>query len=443
MLELQGNSCKDCKVFTDNIEESALEIIYKLLSNPLFEKAKIRIMPDVHAGKGITIGFSCPISDFVNPSHVGVDIGCGVESIFFEKAIPEDKYAIFEHRVKKSIPLGMNQHSKTMFELKDFFKFLNSEIQKAYQTSKGAINFIQFKKEKDLEDWCSSRGVEYKTLLHSIGTLGGGNHFMEYDENAELGKYAFTVHCGSRNVGLKICKHWEHIGKGICFDKDKCNDEIKDFIKSFKGNSCDIPMHVDAIKKKYRVEGSEGYLRGDNLKGYLTDMVICQAYANFNRKIIFDIVNGIVQKLFQKDGGNKIVNHIASVHNYIDFNDMIIRKGAIRSYKGEEMIIPFNMKDGIAICEGKSNDDWNCTAPHGSGRTLSRAKAKKDIDLEHFKEEMKGIYTTSVCRNTLDEAPDAYKPTDEIIKNIEPTCDIKFFMIPKINIKDSSTSEER
>lgn len=440
MIELQGNCCKDCKIFTDNIEEEALHTIYGILSNPMFKNSKIRIMPDVHEGKGIVIGFSCPIGDFVNPSHVGVDIGCGIESIFFEKPLPVDKYALFEHRIRKEIPTGMSQQKETVFNEKDFYKFLNSEMQKAYQSSKGLINFIQFKKDKDIENWCKHLGMDIPTFYHSICSLGAGNHFLEYDENEELGKYAFTVHTGSRNLGQHIHNHWASIAKGPCFDKDACEKEISEFVKSWKGDTTEIPEHLKEIRAKYRVDDSDGYLRGDNLKGYLTDMVIGQAYAKYNRKMILEKAAEIMAKICQKNGGNKVVDHIASVHNYIDFEDMILRKGAIRSYIGERMVIPFNMRDGVAICEGKSNKDWNCTAPHGSGRAMSRAKAKKEIDINHFKEEMKGIYSTSVCKNTLDEAPDAYKPTQEIIDNIKDTCNILFFMKPKINIKDASDS---
>ena len=442
MITLEGNCCKDCKVFTDNIEDEALKLIYSLLSSPMFKGAKIRIMPDVHMGKGITIGFSCPVGEYVNPSHVGVDVGCGIESIFFQKPLPKDKYALFEHRLKKAIPTGMKQHNETQFEEKEFLKFLNTEIQKAYQSSKGMINFIEFKKDKDIKDWCDRIGMDVPTFYHSICTLGGGNHFMEYDENDELGKFAFTVHTGSRNLGQKVHNHWAALASGPCFDKDACEKEIKEFVASWKGATTEIPEHLKAIRAKYRVSDSDGYLRNEQLKGYLTDMVVAQAYAKYNRMKILEKASEIMNKIFQKDGGNKVIDHVASVHNYIDFQDMILRKGAIRSYKGEKMIIPFNMRDGLAICEGKSNEDWNCTAPHGSGRSLSRSKAKKDIKLDDFIEEMKGIYSTSVCKNTLDEAPDAYKPTDEIIENIKDTCNILFFMKPKINIKDTSAPTE-
>ena len=442
MLILNGKYCKDCKVFTDNIEDDALSLIYSLLSNPIFEGSKIRIMPDVHLGKGITIGFSCPIGKYVNPSHVGVDVGCGIEAIFFEHPLPNDKYALFEQSLKDAISTGMNQQSTIQFDVNDFIKFINSELQNAYCSSNGMINLMQFNDDNDIRKWCNNIGMNVDTLYHSICTLGGRNHFMEYDENDELGKFAFTVHTGSRNLGQKIHNYWAAIAKAPAFDKDACNKEIKDFVNSWKGDPTEIPDHIQSIRSKYISNDHNGYLYGENLKGYLTDMVIGQAYASYNRMMILRKAEEIMNVIFVNDGGNKVIDHVASVHNYIDFDNMILRKGAIRSYVGEKMIIPFNMKDGLAICEGKSNNDWNNTAPHGSGRAMSRSEAKKNINLDCFIEQMDGIYSTSVCKNTLDEAPDAYKPTSEIVDNIKDTCTLLFFMKPKINIKDTSAPIE-
>lgn len=436
MLDINGNFCKDCKIFTDNIEEEALSMVYKILSNPVFKDSKIRIMPDTHAGKGIVIGFTCPVGNYVNPSHVGVDIGCGIESIFFENPLSEDKYAIFEHRLKTSIPTGFNQNETTIFNRNDLYNFLNNEIQKAYQSSNGKIDFIEFSRDNDIEKWCQHIGMDITTFYHSIGTLGGGNHFLEYDES--YNHYAFTVHTGSRNLGQKVHNYWAKIANGPSFDKNAFNLEVKEFVKNWNGNKEDIPNEINKIRSKPLSNIHNSYLSNDNLKGYLTDMVICQAYAKYNRKVILDKAANIMNEICN---GNKVIDHISTTHNYIDFGDMILRKGAIRSYSGEKMIIPFNMRDGIAICEGKSNEDWNCSAPHGSGRAMSRSKAKQDINIEDFKEQMKGIYSTSVGISTLDEAPDAYKPTNEIIENIKDTCNVLFFMKPKINIKDSSNEE--
>jgi RNA-splicing ligase RtcB len=436
MIEIKGKKCKDIKIFTDNIEESALNLIYGLSDSQMFDGAKIRIMPDVHLGVGIVIGFTCPIpkeNAFINPSFVGVDIGCGIEAIFFDKPLEPKKYAQFERKIKREVPTGFNIHKERQFEMKEFIKFMNSEIQKAYQTSGGAINFVEFTSEDDFEKWCKGFGMEFGTFIKSIGTLGGGNHFMEYDVNEEEKKYAFTVHTGSRNLGKMVCQKWTHAAKGPDVDKDAREEEIRKFKETYKGDPVDINTHIKAIREKYRIPDSDGYLSGELLKGYLTDMVIAQAYAKFNRMIILRKAADVMFKI----NGAKVIDKVSSIHNYLDFGDMTIRKGSIRAYAEEKMIIPFNMKDGLAICEGKSNEDWNCSAPHGAGRIMSRSQAKKKIDFAAFQKQMNdaGIYSTSVCQNTLDEAPDAYKPMEEIVELIKDTCDIKFFMKPKINIK--------
>ena len=436
MIQIEGKQCKDIKIFTDNIEEDALALIYDLSNSPMFKGTKIRIMPDVHLGVGIVIGFTCPIpkeNAFVNPNFVGVDIGCGIEAIFFDKPLEEKKFPQFERKIKREIPTGFNINKLRQFEMKEFIKFINSEIQKAYQTSGGAINFVEFNSEDDFEKWCKGFGMDFGTFIKSIGTLGGGNHFLEYDTNDEEKKWAFTVHTGSRNLGKMVCQRWVYAAKGVDVDKEAREAEIREFTANFMGNPTEIPSHLKKIREKYRIPESNGYLSGDLLKGYLTDMVIAQAYAKFNRMIILRKAEAVMNKI----NGAKVIDHVASIHNYLDFGDMTIRKGSIRAYNGEKMIIPFNMKDGLAICEGKSNEDWNCSAPHGAGRIMSRSQAKKKIDFNEFQKQMSdaGIYSTSVCQNTLDEAPDAYKPMDEIVELIQDTCDIQFFMKPKINIK--------
>ena len=436
MIQIEGKQCKDIKIFTDNIEEDALALIYDLSNSPMFKGTKIRIMPDVHLGVGIVIGFTCPIpkeNAFLNPNFVGLDIGCGVEAIFFDKPLEEKKYPQFERKIRREIPTGFNIHKTRQFEMKEFIKFVNSEIQKAYQTSGGAINFAEFNSEDDFEKWCKGFGMNFGTFIKSIGTLGSGNHYLEYDTNDEEKKWAFTVHTGSRNLGKMVCQRWVYAAKGVDVDKEAREAEIREFTANFKGDPTEIPGHLKKIREKYRIPESNGYLSGDLLKGYLTDMVIAQAYAKFNRMVILRKAEAVMNKI----NGAKVIDHVASIHNYLDFGDMTIRKGSIRAYNGEKMIIPFNMKDGLAICEGKSNEDWNCSAPHGSGRCLSRSQAKKKIDFNEFQKQMSdaGIYSTSVCQNTLDEAPDAYKPMDEIVELIQDTCDIQFFMKPKINIK--------
>lgn len=233
------------------------------------------------------------------------------------------------------------------------------------------------------------KGVFYK----SVGSIGGGNHFMEYDEGD--GRYAFTVHTGSRHLGLKVFNKWDHIAQ--------------------------------------RNPNAPGYLVDENLKGYLTDMVIAQAYARFNREVVL----GKAAKIMHKINGARIEGYIRTTHNYVDFRDMILRKGAIRSYAGELMVIPFNMRDGIVVCEGRSNPEWNFSAPHGSGRCMSRANAKRNISMVEYHRQMEGIYTTSVTPETLDEAPGAYKDTDSILESLGQTCIVQYRMLPKINIKNA------
>lgn len=436
MIEITGKYCKDVKIFTENIEDDALALIYQLADSPMFNGAKVRIMPDVHLGVGIVIGFTCPIpkeNAHVNPNFIGVDIGCGIESIFFDKPLEPKKYAQFERKIKREIPMGFNINKLRQFEMKEFIKFVNSEIQKAYQTSGGSINFVEFNTESDLENWCKGFGMEFGTFIKSIGSGGSGNHFLEYDVNDDAKKWAFTVHTGSRNLGKMVCQKWSHAAKGLSVDKDAMENEVREFVANFKGDTKEIPEHLKKIREKYRTPGSDGYLEGELLNGYLTDMVIAQAYAKFNRMIILRKAAEVMHKI----NGAKVIDQVSSIHNYLDFGDMTIRKGSIRAYKDERMIIPFNMKDGVAICEGKSNDDWNCSAPHGCGRALSRKKANQQLNVEDFKAEMvaAGVYTTTADASTLDEAPAAYKPYEEIVKLIEPTASVLYMMKPRINIK--------
>lgn len=383
----------DCKIFTPYVEDAALEIINQISKEPHFEGLPIRIMPDTHAGNGIVVGFTCPMGTQVNPDHIGGDIGCGIETLLFDRVLEKDQFALFEQRVRNEIPMGKELQKNRQFDLKDFCKFIRKELDKAIQSSEGLVQEVPFKKESDISLWCKDKHLDEKLFYKSIGTLGGGNHFIELDYNEDQRIMGITVHTGSRNIGQKVCSRWS---------------------------------------KKAKATG--GFLSGNLLSLYLTDMVIAQAYAKYNRMVILEKIAAIYKKMCK----GKPTGAISSVHNYLDFTDMIIRKGAIRSYEGEKMVIPFNMRDGIAICTGKGNPDWNFSAPHGSGRKMSRNQARQNISLDDFRKMMDGIYSTSVCKSTLDESPMAYKDTAEIIQLIEPTCAIEFFMKPVINIKDTS-----
>lgn len=384
---------KDLKIFTPDIEASAKELIDSIADSPYFDGLPIRIMPDAHAGKGIVVGFTCPVATHLNPEHIGGDIGCGIETMLFDKTLDKKDYPLFEQRIRKEIPMGSDLQRNRQFDLKDFCKFVRKELSKAVQSSDGQVHDIPFKDEDDIAFWCRDLHLDEKVFYKSMGTLGGGNHFIELDYNDELDLMGITVHTGSRNIGNKVCGCWSN-----------------------------------------RAKSMGGYLFGGAMQGYLIDMVVAQAYAKYNRKVILDKIAEIYKKMCK----GRVKETISSVHNYLDFKDMMIRKGAIRSYEGEKMVIPFNMRDGIAICVGKSNSDWNCSAPHGSGRAMSRNQAKQKLEMNDFKQAMAGIYSTSICLSTLDESPMAYKDTAEIINLIEPTCSIEYLMRPVINIKDTS-----
>lgn len=450
MIEVKGKYCKDIKIFTDNIEESALSMIYSISECAAYKDKKIRIMPDVHAGKGCVIGFSCPIdieNGFVSPESIGCDIGCTVSATFFDRPINNEKIAEFEHKIKKAIPLGHDINEKSKIEWKYIVKSINSAMDKLSSLYPRFADYaIHFSDEMDLEKWCKRIRIEYGDFLKSIGSLGSGNHYIEYDYNDELGKYCMCVHCGSRKLGLAVFNYWNKIAKSMTISKE----EIKILEANVKEKNIDkknLKNELVAAKEEYLSHKIPGYLSGKQLMGYLVDVLIAQTYAKINHKVI----NEQLLEIYRKMSDNaKPTDFIETTHNYIDYDfkallgtpNMMIRKGSIRAYEGEKIIIPFNMRDGISICEGKSNVDWNCTAPHGAGRLMSRSKAFDSLNVEDFQKQMAdaGIYTTTADKKTLDEAPDAYKPMDEIVKLIEPTVNILYFMKPKMNIK---ASEER
>jgi RNA-splicing ligase RtcB len=363
-------------------------MIQELSDNKHSAGNKVRIMPDVHLGHGIVIGFTGLMGTHVSPSHIGLDIGCGIDTELFDRPLYPKDYALFEHRLKKEIPMGADINKKSQFEMKSLLKFMRQEVNRAFQSARGMINMVEFLNEDDLVAWMRSVNIQPAIFYKSLGTLGGGNHFMEYEEGED--RWAFTVHTGSRSLGTKVFNKWDRVAK--------CNG---------------------------------GYLAGEALKGYLTDMVITQAYAKYNRKLILDKATVIMHKI----NGAKVDGIIGTTHNYLDFQDLVIRKGAIRSYAGELVVIPFNMRDGIAIAEGLSNEDWNFSAPHGSGRVMSRTAARRNLTMKGFKLEMQGVYSTCITPDTIDESPSAYKPTEQILDAVSPTCRILYRLKAKINLK--------
>ena len=435
MIKIKGKYCKDLKIFTDNVEEEALSLLYDIANHPAFNENKIRIMPDVHAGKGITIGFTAPLNDYVNPSHVGCDIGCGMTCILFNKKLNPFDYMEIEHKIRMSIPTGFDIHDERVFDMKDFIKFMKKEMNKARSTWSEMVYEID---EKYITDILRKIGMDKGVFYKSIGTVGGGNHFIEYGE-FDNGS-AITIHCGSRNFGMKVFKYWDNFSKNAALSKKEIKHYTSIFKEDYMKNHSnmknfkeDLNLYLESLKEGHY----NGYLHNDNMMGYITDMFFAQAYAKYNHKIIAERIFDIVRKF----GLNKITETIYTVHNYISPIDHIIRKGAIASYEGEKMIIPFNMRDGLAICVGKSNEDWNYSAPHGAGRLMSRTKAKENIDINEFITSMEGIYSTSVGKGTLDESPMVYKDYKEILSLIEPTCDVLFLIKPKINIKAFDSGE--
>lgn len=422
--------------YVNTIEEEAIKQIYDICNCPASKDSKIRIMPDCHSGKGIVVGYSATMNKdnlLINPSHIGVDIGCSVSWMKINNSIDSSKYELLEHRVRERIPFGFKIHDKSIIHEKEFFKMVRSEISRACACVPAiASHFNGEFNEKYLTKMLQRIGMDEGTFWKSLGTVGGGNHAIELGLTKD-NKSAFLVHCGSRNFGLKVAKYWiKKAEKPTHIDTSEWAKELD----NIKASTPREKWNETIKKRKAEMLGSvpNGYLSGDNAWDYLADMVIAQAYAKFNHSTILSSLWSTYKDIVKK---GKVEKNIYTTHNYIDFDDFIIRKGAVNAVKGRALAIPMNMRDGVLICIGKGNDDWNCTAPHGAGRLMSRSKAKATLSMDEFKEEMKDICTTSVDMSTIDESPMAYKPMEEIIRLIEPTVDIVEIVKPKINWKAS------
>lgn len=433
MLHLEGKYCKDCLVMNDEVETSALSTIYDILGNKAFENSKVRIMPDVHDGKGIVIGFTAPLSNLVNPAHVGVDIGCMVSLYITDVKINKDEFSLIEHRIKKEIPFGNNYYSNRQFEMKDFLKFLRSYYNSQLAVAPEYINNITIDEEY-LSKMMKRLRIDEGTFYKSIGTVGGGNHYIEI--NDYNGNYAFSIHCGSRNFGAKVGNYWISISEKGKINEKEIKSEIKKIVETTE-NKEEIPNIIKNLRENAINKLHKGYLEGDLLKDYLSDMVIASAYARYNHMIISEKIIKILNNI----NGAVILDEIHSVHNYIDFEDKMIRKGAIRAHKDERILIPLNMRDGICIAYGLGNEEWNNSCSHGAGRKMSRSQAKSTLSLEEFEQEMSEVYSTTVCKNTIDESPMAYKDSKTIIELISETCNIIDIAKPLINIKSTDVIE--
>ena len=377
MIEIHGNYGY-AKVFTDALETSAEGLIRAFCDQPFSADSKIRIMPDVHAGKGCTIGTTMTVKDKVVPNIVGVDIGCGMLTVKLkDKRVDLPALDSF---IRQSIPYGR-------------------DVRERSHRSHGRL---------DLSDLRCVKKIDTRRAKESIGTLGGGNHFIEIDKDEEGGLY-LVIHTGSRNPGLRVAEYYQKIAYQACGGKAQN----------------EIPFGL-------------AYLCGDELENYLHDMAFMQRFADLNRTVIKEV---ILEGMKLKEEGS-----FTTVHNYIDTETMILRKGAVSAQKGEKLLIPMNMRDGSLICTGLGNEDWNCSAPHGAGRLMSRREAFDSFTLSDFKKAMEGIYSTSVQRDTLDECPMVYKPMEEIMQGIRDTAAVESIIRPIYNFKageDSGRNKRR
>ena len=411
---------RDLKIFTDNIEQEAIDQINTLLEQPAFADCKVRIMPDVHAGAGCVIGFTADLGDRVIPNIVGVDIGCGMLTVelggidtgingktdsSIVNYVTDIDYEKLDNVIRTCIPSGRNVHEE--------------------------INYI-FPELKNLRCYNKLKNIDW--LERSMGTLGGGNHFIEIDEGFEGRKY-LVIHTGSRNLGKQVADYYQNLAVELMIGMDKLAYERDRLIAEYKdqGRSSEIQDAIKELRNTWRKKTNDipkelCYLTGKYRDDYIYDMKICQRFAKQNRLMI-------ALKIMLSMGWYSI-DLFETVHNYIDESNMI-RKGAISAKKGEKVLIPINMRDGSLLCVGKGNEDWNCSAPHGAGRIMSRSKARESISMESFRESMTGIYTTSVCESTIDESPMAYKSMNEIINDIKDTVDILDVLKPVYNFQAS------
>ncbi|WP_423188366.1 RtcB family protein [Alkalibacterium sp. f15] len=395
MFELEGKYNK-AKVFADKLEEGAIEQIVTFCNQPHSKGSRIRIMPDAHQGAGSTIGTTMTVTDTVVPNLVGVDIGCGL-SVAIVKINPADlAFDRVDDVIRRYIPCGSSTQPPNHFH-----------------------RFGKLVKYRDIK-----APIDLERAKASIGTLGGGNHFIEinaYDED----HIAVVVHSGSRNLGKRIAE----------FHQDRAYDELiaqRDTHAAIVAqrkkdeNQKDIQSTLQTIAEQ-TIPKELAYLKGESFADYLNDMTIAQHYAELNRQAMLETL------LAQMNW--TAVDAFSTIHNYIDMENMILRKGAISAQKDERVIIPLNMRDGSIIAYGKGNEDWNYSAPHGAGRLMSRTKAKKMVALADFKKTMKEVWSSSVKLSTLDESPMAYKPMDEIIEQIKETVTIDRIIKPLYNFK--------
>lgn len=381
----------EVKIFAKTFEFEAYDQIKSLANYEPYLNEKIRIMPDAHAGKGCTVGTTMTITDKITPNLVGVDIGCGMlVTQLCDKDINLNK---LDKVIRDLIPSGFSIRNK----------------------SASKFDFSNLRCAKD---------VDLKRAMLSIGTLGGGNHFIEVDRDDE-GNLYLVIHSGSRNLGVNVCKHYQNKAWKKLNEMSAIKADLITELKK-QGREKEIDSELKKLQKP-KANKDLAHLEGKDFEDYINDMKIVQNYASLNREIMALVI--------LKEMELRASDRFQSIHNYIDVHNMIMRKGAVSAKDGEILLIPINMRDGALICRGKGNKDWNYSAPHGAGRLMSRSKAKEAISMGEYTESMKDIFSTSVNISTIDEAPQAYKTIDEIVGAISDTVDIEKIIKPIYNFK--------
>ena len=400
MFTIQGAyTC--ATVYTDNIDSSAVGQIQQLCNQPFAAGAQICIMPDVHAGKGCTVGTTMTVTDKAVPNLVGVDIGCGMETTMIRE---------------------------TRFEPQQLDKLIRREVPSGFAVRDKVHRYAE---KIDLTQLCCYRHIKEERALSSIGTLGGGNHFIELDRR-EDGTLCLVIHSGSRHLGVEVASWYQNEAYRRLNGSDTISQQELIARLKAEGKEKQIQKEITKLKatKRTAIPYELAYCEGELFEQYIHDMAIVQTFARINRQAMTDVI--------VKGMGWHVEDQFTTIHNYIDIEHGILRKGAVSAQAGEILLIPMNMRDGSLICRGKGNPDWNCSAPHGAGRILSRSQAKLQCSMEEYRAQMEGIFTTSVSRDTLDECPMAYKPMDEIMQNIADTAEILEVIKPVYNFKAGS-----
>ena len=388
---------KNVKIFAKTIESEAMKQIEDMATSEAYSDCKIRIMPDCHAGKGCTVGTVIQTAGKVVPNTVGVDIGCGMLVVNLGKK--DINLSLLDRIINESVPSGFDVHEQS--QLKELSPITSSILHDLHERTQGCFD------------------PDY--IGRSLGSLGGGNHFIELDEDEQGCKY-LVVHSGSRNLGVKVCNYFQHLAKKNVNHRE----ERKRIIEDLKKYGLEKEIN-NTLRRLGAVPPDLAYLEGKDLDDYNFAAHVCQDFAYENR---WNIARTILRGLELLINGS-----FTTVHNYFNIHSGIIRKGAVRAEKDEQLIIPLNMRDGSLICRGKGNEDWLCSAPHGAGRLMSRNRAKETLNMEEYRQQMHDIYSTSVCESTIDESPMAYKSAEEIESLISDTVDVVKRIKPIYNFK--------